>query len=212
LYEFERTHAALEPLIKALLRAYEGIFDFPSSISELQLARLLKKDIAKIKEDLLKLQGYGMIAYQPQKDTPQLYFLRNRIRTEDLSINKSNYDRRKEKFTSRIKQMIRYTLSESWCRSKTIGVYFGDTGMRNCGICDNCLRSKNISISKEEFDEIHQSIVATLQQRSLRTKELLGILSGIKKEKAWKVIEILQAENKIEMDETGKINLSKTGL
>jgi ATP-dependent DNA helicase RecQ len=46
----------------------------------------------------------------------------------------------------------------------------------------------------------------------LRAKELLNSLSHIKKEKAWKVIEFLQAENKIEMDENGKINLNKTGL
>ncbi len=31
-------------------------------------------------------------------------------------------------------------------------------------------------------------------------------LNSIKKEKAWKVIEFLQAENKIEMDETGWIS------
>ena len=89
-----------------------------------------------------------------------------------------------------------------------IGVYFGDESMNDCGICDNCLRKKNISLTQEEFDDIHNSIVATLQNRSLRAKELLSALGSIKKEKAWKVIEFLQAENKIEMDESGKINLS----
>ena len=81
--------------------------------------------------------------------------------------------------------------------------------MSNCGICDNCLRLKAIVISKEEFETIHQNIVKTLQQRSLLAKELLGTLHGVKKEKAWKVLEFLQAENKIEMDETGKINLNR---
>jgi hypothetical protein len=41
----------------------------------------------------------------------------------------------------------------------------------------------------------------------LRTKELLISLNGIKKEKAWKVIDFLQAENKIEMDTTGLVRL-----
>jgi ATP-dependent DNA helicase RecQ len=79
--------------------------------------------------------------------------------------------------------------------------------MRNCGICDNCLRLKAVSLSKEEFESIHQSIMDTLQHRSLRTKELLAVLNGIKKEKAWKVIDFLQAENKIEMDTTGLVRL-----
>ena len=42
---------------------------------------------------------------------------------------------------------------------------------------------------------------------SLHTKDLLLKLNGIKKEKAWKVIEFLQAENKIVPDETGRIQL-----
>ena len=42
---------------------------------------------------------------------------------------------------------------------------------------------------------------------SLHTKDLLLKLNGIKKEKAWKVIEFLQAENKIEMDKNGWVRL-----
>jgi len=211
LYEFERSHPSAEQMIKALLRAYEGIFDYPCFISEFFMAKLLKKDAVTVKEELQQLHRFGIIDYQPQKDTPQLFLLRDRIRSEELSINKLNYLHRKEKFTTRVKEMIRYIHSESQCRSKTIGVYFGDAAIRNCGICDNCLRLKAISLTEEEFEKIHQSIVNTLQQQSLRTKDLLCVLNGIKKEKAWKVIDFLQAENKIVIDETGKINLNKAG-
>jgi ATP-dependent DNA helicase RecQ len=207
LYEFEKTYPLLKPVIKTLLRAYEGIFDYPASVSELLIAKLLKKHTAAVKEHLQQLHHYSIIEYQPQKDTPQLFFLRNRTRSEELSINNQNYTQRKEKFTARVKEMIRFILSETQCRSKIIGVYFGDASMRNCGICDNCLRLKAVSLSKEEFQNIHQNIVSTLQHRSLRTKELLAALNGIKKEKAWKVIDFLQAENKIEMDMTGWVRL-----
>lgn len=40
-------------------------------------------------------------------------------------------------------------------------------------------------------------------------KELLQKLNGFKKEKAWKVIEFLQAENKIELDKKGFIKLTR---
>jgi len=36
---------------------------------------------------------------------------------------------------------------------------------------------------------------------------LLLKLSGVKKEKAWKVLEFLQAENEIEMDKSGWVRL-----
>ncbi|TMI69959.1 MAG: RecQ family ATP-dependent DNA helicase [Bacteroidetes bacterium] len=208
LYEFEKNYPLLEPVIKTLLRAYEGIFDYPSPISEMMIARLLREDVEKVKEQLRQLNQYGIIEYQQQKDTPQLFFLKSRSRVEDLSINKPGYAARKEKLASRIREMIQFIGTTNQCRSKMIGVYFGDESMNDCGICDNCLRKKNISLTQEEFDDIHNSIVATLQNRSLRAKELLSALGSIKKEKAWKVIEFLQAENKIEMDESGKINLS----
>jgi len=47
LYQFEKDHPDLEPLIKALLRAYEGIFEYPATMSENTIAFLLKKEKAK---------------------------------------------------------------------------------------------------------------------------------------------------------------------
>jgi ATP-dependent DNA helicase RecQ len=207
LYEFEKSYPASEPVIKTLLRAYEGIFDYPTQISELLIAKLLKKNIEDIKEHLRQLHHYGIIEYQPQKDTPQLFFLRDRIRSDELTINKLHYTQRKEKFISRLKEIIRFILSEDQCRSKMIGAYFGDTSIPACGICDNCLRLKTVSLTKEEFESIHQSIVNTLQTRKLNAKDLLKTLTGIKKEKAWKVIEFLQAEKKIELGKNGLVIL-----
>ena len=43
LYDFERSHPELEPAIKALLRGYEGIFDFPTSISEIVFDPVIKE-------------------------------------------------------------------------------------------------------------------------------------------------------------------------
>src|SRR5262249_108140 len=72
LYEFEKDHTDLEPLMKALLRAYEGIFEYPSSVSENTLAFLLKKERNELKTQLIQLHQYGIIEYMPQKDSSQL--------------------------------------------------------------------------------------------------------------------------------------------
>jgi ATP-dependent DNA helicase RecQ len=148
LYEFEKKFPTLEPLVKSLLRAYEAIFDYPCSISELLLAKLLKKDAGIIKNELQQLHRFGIIEYKPQKDSPQLFFPRPRVKAEELSIDKLNYGQRKENLIARIDQMIRFISSEAQCRSKMIGLYFGDNSIGNCGICDNCLRLKKISLNK----------------------------------------------------------------
>ena len=79
--------------------------------------------------------------------------------------------------------------------------------LKPCGICDNCLRQKAITLSKEEFETIHLKIQHIVQKQTIHIKELLSQLNGIKKEKAWKVIEFLQAENKIELDNAGYVKL-----
>ena len=207
LYLYEKEQSELEPLIKTLLRSYEGIFDRPTSISENIVAGLMKKDTAEIKKQLMLLHQSAIIEYRPQKDTPQIVFLQHRIKAEDITINMVAYTARKEQFQQRMKQMMSYVKEEIECRSQIIGTYFGDTAIKACGICDNCLRQKTLQISKEEFERIHQRIINLIKDKPLHTKELLLKLHGIKKEKAWRVLEFLQAENKIEMDGGGWVKI-----
>ncbi len=207
LYLFEKEHPLLEPIIKTLLRAYEGIFDQPVPVSEKMMAGLMKKDADEIKKQLAQLQQAGIISYQPQKDTPQLLLLRNRIRAEDIVINMQAYEKRKELFQKRMKQIVSYVKEEAECRSRIIGSYFGDNNIRSCGICDNCLRQKAATLTKEEFETLHHRIINIVKYESLHTKDLLQKLNGVKKEKAWKMLEFLQAENEIEMDKTGWVRL-----
>ena len=207
LYEFEKSRPRLEPLIKALLRAYEGIFDHPSYISEIMLAQLLKEESEQVKLQLKELDAAGIIEYSPRKDTPQIFLPVNRVKSEDLFINMTAYNERKDKFRRRVKRMNTYVKEEVNCRSRFIGSYFGDEKVRPCGICDNCLRQKAVRLTTEEFDKIHSSILSITQKKDLKIKELLQQLSGVRKEKAWKVIDFLQAENKIEMDSSGWIRL-----
>jgi ATP-dependent DNA helicase RecQ len=207
LYLFEKEHPSLEPVIKSLLRAYEGIFDQPVPVSEKVIAGLTKTDPELVKNQLLQLDQAGIIAYTSQKDTPQLYFLRNRNKAEDITIDLQAYRKRKEQFQKRMKQMANYVQETSLCRSVIIGNYFGDSTISVCGICDNCLRQKATELNKEEFQTLHHRIINMVKYESLHTRELLLKLNDIKKEKAWKVLEFLQAENMIEMDAGGWVKL-----
>jgi ATP-dependent DNA helicase RecQ len=207
LYEFENNNPTLEPLIKSLLRAYEGIFNFPTSISEMLLANLNKTNIDIIKQQLLQLNHSGILEYRPQKDSPQLFLLKNRVKGEDLVIDMAAFKKRKEKYSHRVKTMIQYAHETVFCRSRLFGAYFGDTEIKKCGVCDNCLQQKTLVINKEDFKHISDIIFSSLSNQPLPAKDLMLYLGGVKKEKAWKVIELLNAEDKIEMDKSGWVRL-----
>ena len=208
LRNIENENVKLDNTIKTLLRAYEGIFDQPTSISEKMMAGLLKTDYEEVKKQLQLLHKMGIIEYQPQKDTPQLFLSINRIKAEDVRIDMAAYIKRKEQFQRRMKQMLEFVDGNTACRSQVIGFYFGDEKIKACGICDNCLRQKASVLSKEEFETLHLRIINLIKLEPLHTKDLLLKLDGVKKEKAWKVIEFLQAENKISVNKTGLVSLN----
>jgi ATP-dependent DNA helicase RecQ len=205
LYAFEKDHPESEDLIKTLLRTYAGIFDYPANINEKSLAFQLKIDQEKIKTDLIGLHQSRLINYQPAKEKPQLYFLTNRPKTEDLYINSANYLKRKLEYAARIESMLGYVKEKKVCRSQQLAIYFGDKSVKECGICDNCLDSKKGSLGPEEFERISNTIINSINQEAKTSSQLLQSLNAFSKEKAWKVIDFLQAENKIEVDKNGLI-------
>ncbi|HEY4285577.1 MAG TPA: ATP-dependent DNA helicase RecQ [Puia sp.] len=140
LYDFEKDHPELEPLIHALLRMYEGIFDQPVTIRERQLAWQLHKPQPQLLTELGQLEALRIIEYTPIKESPQLYFFRNRVAVEELYIDPVNYRERKEVYANRIRAMIRYLGLNGECRSRYLAHYFGDKDAADCGICDNCLQ------------------------------------------------------------------------
>jgi ATP-dependent DNA helicase RecQ len=148
-----------------------------------------------------------VIAYLPQKDNPQIYFIRNRIRAEELRIDGKAYMERKKQMETRIAAMTTFIRDTKTCRSKSIGAYFGDKKLPDCGICDNCLNAKAAELSKEEFEKIRIAIESVLSAKPLQVDELLKLLTSVKKEKAWKVIDHLQAEHIIMTDSKGWIRL-----
>jgi ATP-dependent DNA helicase RecQ len=140
LMEFGHDHPALEPLIHALLRNYEGILDQPVTIREKQLAYLTHQDPVQLAAGLAQLQAFHIVDYTPVRDSPQLYFFRNRPAAEELYIDPVQYRERKEQYATRIRAMLRYLRLEEQCRSRYLAHYFGDKDAGDCGICDNCLR------------------------------------------------------------------------
>jgi ATP-dependent DNA helicase RecQ len=193
-------------LILTLLRTYEGIFDYPTFISEKALANLLRLDESDIKKTLHDIDRYHIIEYKPQNDTPQIIFRKQRVPVEDLKVNLTLYNKRKEAFIMRVEKMIGYTEAKS-CRSAFINAYFGGE-TPSCGVCDNCLAKKNTALTTEEFEQISTRLLQMLAQPQ-KAETLMDSFTSKQKEKAWEVLLFLQAEGNVMTDAGGRLHLKK---
>ncbi|MFT3902115.1 MAG: ATP-dependent DNA helicase RecQ [Niabella sp.] len=204
LYQYEKQYVEYEPLIKALLRNYEGIYNYEVAISESYLAYLLRYEQATVREQLQRLHFDRIIDYRPQKDTPQLVLNRRRIKTGELTINQEAYAERRRVFEQRIKKMIAYVEESATCRSKFIGQYFGDENIKDCGICDNCLKRKETPLTKTLFDQI-TTFIRDNAQEPIHTNILLQKQRPGSREHFWTVIKFLTEEGRIILLDDGRI-------
>jgi ATP-dependent DNA helicase RecQ len=204
LLEFEKSYPHLEPTVKGILRSYEGVFDFPATINESKLADFLKKEEAALKKELLELHRYGIAEYSPQKDKPQLTLLQNRTHTDDFRFNSPAYFKRKELFEKRAGAIAAFATGTAKCRSQAIAAYFGSPPVKACGVCDNCINQKALFISQEEFDSIATRITEGAAAGTT-INGMLALAGKTGREKFWKVMNFLLAEEKISISADGSI-------
>ena len=152
LRQFEQQYPGLEPTIAALLRTYPGIFDQEVKIRERTISQVLAKSDAEITADLQVLHAHSIIAFQPRREKPQVFFLQPRPAIEDMKINEVAYAQRKKAFQLRMETMVDYAEADKGCRSVYIGNYFGDAELNPCGSCDLCLAAKKRASSQGKLD------------------------------------------------------------
>ncbi len=202
---FITAHPLMELVIKTLLRTYQGIFDNLVPVSEKQLCNIAKISTDELQMKLKELQSYNVLQYQPQKETPQIYFVQSRASADYLTFDNDAYLLRKNEYRSRVEVMQHYVTLQKKCRSQYIGKYFGDNEMKLCGVCDYCLSQKNTPLTSAEFEKITAVIFEIIKEKNVEINELLQSLKLYKKEKVWTVINFLQNENKLKVNEKGLI-------
>ncbi|MEO6230765.1 MAG: ATP-dependent DNA helicase RecQ [Ferruginibacter sp.] len=210
LLEFEKQFPKLEPLVKGLLRSYEGIFDYPATIYESELTKFLGQKQDTLKLDLKQLMQYGIVSYSPQKDSPQLTLVLNRMYADSFVLNLDDYLKRKQNFETRINSILKYVADTLTCRSQAIATYFNDFEVNPCKICDNCISQTSLEISKEEFTIITDYILKFVKDKPIAINKLIENVSRIKKEKLWKVINYLQSERKLQVSKEGDISVTES--
>lgn len=205
LYRFQIENVDFDAFIKLLLRTYTGVFTDFITIYEDSLALKAKVKTEVIIDYLKKMNSMGIIRYLPQKKTPVVIFTEERLDVKNLRISKENYKDRKDRYTKRINEVIRYATEKEHCRSVLLLEYFGEKNARRCGHCDVCMRNEELDLSKYEYDLAVEEIKDLLSEQSLTLEMLVDSLS-LPENKGIRVIRWLLDNNRLvlEKDQTLK--------
>ena len=172
LYQFQVENPAYDPLIKALLRSYEGIFDEYTVIQEEQVAKRVGIEEKALKQQLVTLQQYGITSYLPRKDQPQLFYRLPRMDIEQLNLDEAQLHRRKKLFEEKLDWVAHYAFEENHCHTNILLNYFGEYPEKPCGHCDLCLKRKRAEQHQGSFRELANAIENTLKDQALTTAKL----------------------------------------
>ncbi|MDN5201395.1 ATP-dependent DNA helicase RecQ [Fulvivirgaceae bacterium BMA10] len=206
LYEFQISHAALDPLIKALLRIYGGeLYTNYCKISEPQIASFLAVSVAEVKKKLNQLHQLGVISYEEQKETPQITFLTSRVDASNLPFNKEKLDFRRKNDLKKVEAIISYVRSDRRCRMQLLSEYFGEVSDRRCGICDNCLNLKKNDRASFYYESFRKEILDELLIETLNIEVLIERIGASKKEILIQVIERMLDLDEIMYNDEGRL-------
>lgn len=197
-----------EALVKFVLRTSEGIFEDYVSVDEQAIAPRLKITPDETITQLQLLDKFGIFSYRPRKNKPQIIFLQNRIKKEDLRLDNLFILKRKEDLEKRLKAVKYYITENNYCRTRLLVKYFGETISEDCGICDVCVARKKSGLSAEEFSKVIAGIEAELRNSPLQIEQLNSLLK-VRKEKLITAIDYLSDAGRIDRNDKGEIQLAE---
>jgi ATP-dependent DNA helicase RecQ len=204
LEELEQLHPRLDEVMKALLRSYEGVLDFPAAVRESELARFARLPKDELELRLQELHRMGWIEYVPSLDAPQVILLRNRMYNDSILFRLEYYEERKKQCQERVAAMIAYASMANGCRSRYLAGYFS-AEVADCGICDNCLQANREKTNHSDFEKVAIKLRAEVAKGSLLLTDLLSRVKGAEKEKMLEVISYLQEEGRLRINESGEL-------
>ncbi len=207
--DFERRYPSYKELIQTLLRNYEGIFHNETPLYESLLAKQLKTTSIQIKKGLLLMQANGIVSYTAGSQKPEISLLQNRMYEDAFKINLNLLRERKKNFREQLRSLTGYANETEICRSVYIGRYFNDKGIKDCQICDNCIRRKKNRINSNQFKNIASEIEISIAETPTAISILLESLKSYPDDAVWEAINFLLAEGKVIRVEGNKLRLKE---
>ncbi len=190
LYSFQLTNKNLDPLIKTLLRSYQGAFSHHVKINEGKLSKFLNIQIPVLHKMFKRLALEHIIDYQPPKDKPRLTFLKERVNAENLLIDTKRYNLLQKRRRDRLNAVFHFINSDE-CRNIVLLRYFGEMNSNKCTLCDICTGRTSSKLSNEEYEQYATKIEEVLQLKPLPIEDIMSKFSAKHHNKVLKVITYL---------------------
>lgn len=201
LYKLDNLTEMEEKVVNALLRSYGGLFVDYNYI-ELGLISLVSGiDEQQVYMVLKTLSHEHIVHFIPQRKTPKITYLRDRVDGEDINITPEVYDIRKERYKNRILSIIDYAENNEICRSQQLLCYFGEFTDHTCGRCDVCVHHSKDYLSTEKRDKMADKI-----REYLADKEIHNVHDIIDHFKTQELVvaTLLEMNNNCELDVNGE--------
>ncbi len=193
LYDYQLKHPELDNVLKLVLRSSQGVFSAPVHVQESRLSEYLRIPVEKLRNMFLRMHRDQVLEYSPQRDKPQLSFLRERVPTENLQIDRKSYEWRRQRHEERIQYALAYAQADT-CRSRLLLRYFDEEAAQDCGICDRCLERKKNGFSDEDYQRYRQKIRLALRHEALNVPDLLSAFAPQRREQVLKTLDYLLQE------------------
>ena len=208
LYKYLHQDKKTDEVIQTILRSYTGLFSDYVYINEGLISTRTGLSQQEIYEVLVGLSKYRIVNYIPHKKTPLIIYTRTREEIKYLSIPRSAYEERKERFESRINRVMEYINENRICRSRMLISYFGEKGTSDCGCCDVCLAKNDSGLNNHTFNTIRDALQKALTDGPQEAKKLTENLP-FPADKIITVIRYLADHDEHFSLEDGIISLSK---
>ncbi len=163
LYRLDESSKFEDAVITALLRTYGGLFSNYVYIDEGLVAQEAGLTTQQVYVILKNLAQRNIIYFIPQRKTPFITYLQDRIDGEKVVLSKEIYEERKERFVKRINAMQAYASNNEVCRSRQLLIYFGEKRHKDCEQCDVCLDHESPEPSNEQTKNAREAILNLLK-------------------------------------------------
>lgn len=155
LYLLDNLSPTEDHVITALFRLYCGLFSDYVYIDESLVAKTAGTDQQHVYIILRNLSKRRIVDFIPQRKTPYITYLTDRVDGSDVVIPREAYETRKKQYEKRIGAMLEYATNDEVCRPRQLLHYFGESTIHDCGQCDVCLsyrnRNKNLAPYRQEI-------------------------------------------------------------
>lgn len=163
LYRLDESSKFEDAVITALLRTYGGLFSSYVYIDEGLVAQEAGLTTQQVYVILKNLAQRNIIYFIPQRKTPFITYLQDRIDGEKVVLSKEIYEERKEQYVKRINAMQAYASNNEVCRSRQLLIYFGEKRHKDCEQCDVCLDHESPEPSSEQTKNAREAILNLLK-------------------------------------------------